>query len=140
MATEQGWTPPEEDPTTPDLNLLSVALDHGRVVEEVKELRRVGLSQQTLGVIDGFLEKVRPALQTNVALSSSFVDVLLLKVEVLVSGEIAGTVDSVMLLNVLDQVEKYSYHFEPRVLKSSTRFAKQVRWALTLRESFRKNQ
>ena len=57
----------------------------------------------------------------------------------LVSGEIAGTVDSVKLLNILDQIEKYSYHFEPRVLKSSTRFAKQVRWALVLRENFKKN-
>ena len=140
LAAEQGWVPPEEAPVAPALDALTVAIDHGRVVEEVKELRRVGLSQQALGVIDAFLEKVHPALQKNPALMSSFVDVLLLKVEVLVSGEMAGTIDSVVLLNVLDQIEEYSYHFEPRVLKSSTRFAKQMRWALALRESLKKNQ
>jgi len=90
-------------------------------------------------VIEGLLEKVQPALQDNPALISSYVSVLLLKVEVVVSGEIVGTIDSVKLLNVLDQIEKYSYHFEPRVLKSGTRFAKQVRWALALRESFKKD-
>jgi len=84
--------------------------------------------------------EVSSALQTNPALISSFIDVLLLKVEVLVSREVASTVDSVLLLNVLDQIEMYSYHFEPRVLKSNTRFAKEVRWALALRESLRKNQ
>ena len=97
------------------------------------------MSQQALGVIDGLLEKVQPALQNNPALLSSYVDVLLLKVEVVVSGEQAGTIDSVKLLNVLDQIEKYSYHFEPRLLKSSTRFAKEVRWALALRGSIREN-
>jgi len=139
LAAEQGWVPPEEDPVVPVLDALTVALEHGRVEEEVKELRRMGMSQQTLGVIDGYLEKVRPELQTNPALISSFIDVLLLKAEVLLSGELAGTVDSVLLLNVLDQIEKHSYHFEPRVLKSNTRFAKQMRWALALRESLRKN-
>lgn len=124
-------------PSTPALDTLTVALEHGRVEEEVKELRRKGMSQQAPRVIDGFLEKVRPALQTNPALISSFIDVLLLKVEVLVSGELAGTVDSVLLLNVLDQIEMYSYHFEPRVLKSSTRFANEMRRALALRESIR---
>ncbi|MHA1390482.1 MAG: hypothetical protein ACTSR9_18860, partial [Candidatus Thorarchaeota archaeon] len=74
------------------------------------------------------------------ALVTTFVETLLLKVEVVMSGEIDGTIDSVKLLDVLDQIEKYSYHFEPRVLNSSTRFAKQVRWALALRESMMKNQ
>jgi len=140
IAAEQGWALPEEDPVVPVLDALTVALEHGRVVQEVKELRRKEMSQQASGVIDGFLEKARPALKDNPAVISSFVDVLLLKVEVLVSREIVGTVDSVMLLNVLDQIEKYSYHFEPRVLKSSSRFAKQVRWALALRESLKKKQ
>lgn len=92
-------------------------------------------------MLDRFLEKVRPALQDNPTLVSAFVDVLLLKAEALLSGEIVGTVDPVMLLNVLDQIEKYSYHFEPRVLKSSTRFAKQVRGALhCVRASGRTNK
>ncbi|MGY5860688.1 MAG: hypothetical protein RTU63_15075 [Candidatus Thorarchaeota archaeon] len=140
LVVAQGWAPPEEEPVEPILDPLTVALDHGRVTEKVKELRRTGKSQQVPRVIDGFLEKVRPALQDNPALISSFIDVVLLKVEVLVSGDLAGTIDPVMLLNVLDQIEKYSYHFEPRVLKSNTRFAKQVRWALELRESLMKNR
>lgn len=141
MTDERDWELSDEEKKVvePPLDTLTAAIEHGRVVQKVKELRRTGMSQQALGVIDGLLEKVRPALQDNPALVSTFVDVLLLKVEVLVSGELAGTVDSVKLLNVLDQIEKYSYHFEPRVLKSSTRFAKQVRWALALRESSRKD-
>lgn len=105
----------------------------------MQDLRKVGKSEQALEVIDGFLEKVRPALQVYPPIISSFVDVLLLKVEVLVSGEIAGAVDPVMLLNVLDQIEMYSYHFETRVLRSNTRFAKAIRWALALRESLKEN-
>ncbi|MGY5858225.1 MAG: hypothetical protein RTU63_02565 [Candidatus Thorarchaeota archaeon] len=137
ISIEQGWTPPEEDLVKPPLDILTVGLEHGRVVREVKERRLKGMSQQVLGVIDGFLEKVQPALQANPALISSFIDVLLLKVDVVVSGEIDDVIDPVMLLNVLDQIEKYSYHFEPQVLKSNIRFAKQVRWALALRESLR---
>ncbi|MHA1389450.1 MAG: hypothetical protein ACTSR9_13535 [Candidatus Thorarchaeota archaeon] len=139
LAAEQDWAPPEEDTATPVLDSLTVALEHGRVVEEVKELRRTGMSQQALGVIDGLLEKVQPALQDNPALISSYVAVLLLKVEVVVSGEIAGTIDSVKLLNVLDQIEEYLYHFEIQVLQSRTRLGKEIRWALALRESLRKN-
>ncbi len=137
LADEQGWATPEEDTVTPVLDTLTVALDHGRVVLEVKELRRTGMSQQALGVIDGLIEKVRPSLQDNPALISSYVSVLLLKVEVVVSGEIVGTIDSVKLLNVLDQIEKYLDHFEPRVLNSSTRLAKALRGAMALRESLR---
>ncbi|MHA1288439.1 MAG: hypothetical protein ACTSW8_01150 [Candidatus Thorarchaeota archaeon] len=140
LVDEEDWTPPEEDSVTPVLDTLTVALEHGRVEKEVKELRRAGMSQQALGVIDGLLEKVQPALQANPALISSYVTVLLLKVEVLVSGEIASTVEPGMLLNILDQIEKYTYHVEPRVLKSSTRFVKQVRWAPALRESLMKNR
>jgi len=141
MKDEWGWELPDEKKKVvePPLDPLTVAIDHGRVAEEVKELRRKGKSQQAPGVIDVLLEKVRPALQDNPPLISSFVDALLLKVEVLVSGELAGSVDSVTLLNVLDEIEKYSYHFEPQMLNSSTRFAKQVRWALALRVSLRKN-
>lgn len=141
MTAERDWELPDEEEKAvkPPLDTLTVALEHGRVAQEVKELRRTGMSQQALGVIDGLLEKVRPALQDNPALISSYVDVLLLKVEVVVSGEIAGTIDSVKLLNVLDQIKKYLYHFEPRVLKSSTRLAKEIRLALALRESLRKN-
>jgi len=142
MADERDWELPDEKEKAvePPLDTLTVALEHGRVVEEVKELRRTGMLQQVLGVIDGFLGKVRPALQDNPALISSYVSVLLLKVEVVVSGEIDGTIDSVKLLDVLDQIEKSLYHFEPRVLKSSTRLGKEIRWALALRESLMKNR
>ncbi len=139
ISVEQGWTPLEEELEEPSLDPLTAAIEHGRLELEVQELRKVGKSQQGLELIDRYLEKVRPALRDTPAIISSFVVVLLLKVDVLVSGEIVGTIDSVKLLNVLDQIEKYSYHFKPRVLKSSTRFAKQVRWALALRESLRKN-
>ncbi|MHA1286626.1 MAG: hypothetical protein ACTSW8_02480 [Candidatus Thorarchaeota archaeon] len=56
------------------------------------------------------------------------------------SGEIDGSVDPEVLLNVLDQIKEYSYYFEPKVLKLGSRFAKKVRWALALRESLRKNR
>jgi hypothetical protein len=68
-----------------------------------------------------------------------FVEVLLLKVEVLVSEEITGVVDPEMLLNVLNQVEEYSYNFEPQLLKANTPFAKRIRWALALRKNLRKS-
>ena len=142
IMTDRCWelSDEEEKAVEPPLDTLTVALDHGRVAEEVKKLRSKGTSAQALGVIEGFLEKVQPALRDNPALVTTFVETLLLKVEVVMSGEIDGTIDSVKLLDVLDQVEKYSYHFEAHVLNSSTRFAKQVRWALALRESMMKNQ
>jgi len=140
ISVEQGWAPPEEESVEPPLDPFTVAVEHGRVKEEVRELRRMGMSQQAPGVIDGFLEKVRPAIQNSPALISSFVDMLLFKVEVLVSGELTDTVDPDELLNVLDQIEKYSYHFEPKLLMSQSRFAKQMRFALALRESLRKNR
>jgi hypothetical protein len=137
IASDQGWTSPDKEPVEPPLNDLTIAIEQGRLDADVQELREKGESKQALEVIDRFLTRVRPAVQGNRKLIPTFTLVLLLKVELLVSGEIAGTVDSEMLQNVLDKIEEYSYHFEPRVLKSSTRFAKEMRWALALRESLR---
>lgn len=135
MTAEQSWESLEEEPL---LDPLSAALEHGRVIQEVQELRERGRSQDVLVMIDEFIEKLEPAMHGSRGIIYPLVDILLLKVEVLVSGEIAGTVDPVMLLNVLDQIEEYSYRFEPHVLRSGTRFAKNMRWALALRESLEK--
>jgi len=138
IASEQGWNLPEEKPTALPLDALTAAIEHGRLETEVQGLRETGKSQQAFEMIDKYLEKVRPSLQNNnIAIISSFVDVLLLKIEVLVSGELAGSVDPVLLLSMLDQVEEYSYHFETRVLKSNTTFAKRIKWALALRNKIR---
>ncbi len=139
ISVEQGWTPLEEELVEAPLDPLTAAIEHGRLEIEVQELRKVGKSQQGLELINRYLERVRPALRDTPAIISSFVVVLLLKVDVLVSGELVGSVDRDMLLNVLDQIKEYLYHFEPRVLQSNTRLAKRVRGALALRESLMKN-
>jgi hypothetical protein len=139
LAVEQGWSPSEEKLVDSSVNPLIAVIERGRVEKEVHDCREAGDSEQSLKIMDGYLERMRPVLHKDKGVIPPFVEVLLLKVEVLVSEEITGVVDPEMLLNVLNQVEEYSYNFEPQLLKANTPFAKRIRWALALRKNLRKS-
>lgn len=140
ISAEQGWASPEMEPVEQPLNILSVGIEFGSVVLEVKEFRRANNTQQALELVNGFLERVQPTQKDGPGVIAYLLDALLLKVEMLVSGDLTGSVDTVMLVDVLDQIKEYSYRLEPRVLNSNSRFGKGMRWALALRESIKKDE
>ena len=138
MTTAQGWSPLEEEEVEPPIDIMTATLKHGRIRIMMQELRVTGTLQNVLREIDRLLAKIRAAVHDDRALVGVFITVLLMKVDILVSGELPGTVDPSMLLGLLGEVEEFSHDIEPRVLKSRSDFAKKIRRALALRESLRK--
>ncbi|MGY5879040.1 MAG: hypothetical protein RTV31_02260 [Candidatus Thorarchaeota archaeon] len=138
MTTAQGWSPLEEEEVDPPIDIMTATLKHGRIRIMMQELRVTGTLQNVLREIDRLLAKIRAAVHDDRALVGVFITVLLMKVDILVSGELPGTVDPSMLLGLLGEVEEFSHDIEPRVLKSRSDFAKKIRRALALRESLRK--
>jgi hypothetical protein len=137
IAKERGWIAVEDAFTGPPMDPLTAAVEYGRMRREAQELRARGLSQQALDVINTYIDMIEPEVQRSASFRSNLLEALILKVKVLVSGEIKGTIDLGGLVSLVDEVEVHSYQFETRVLASKSEFGKQVRWALILRENLR---
>lgn len=137
IAKERGWRAVEEVSTRPPLDPFSAAVEYGRMKREAQELREGGMSQQALETIDKYIEMIEPEVPRSASFRANLLEALILKAEVLVSGEIKGTIDLSVLLSLLGRVEVHAHHFETRVLTSKSEFGKRVRWALSLRESLR---
>jgi len=138
MTNERGWESPEEEEVVESpLDFIIATFELGRVQIEVAELRGAGEGQKAHEVIDRLLDRMRDMPESSGS-AGVVMQTILLNVDVLVSGEV-GRADPVMLLELLDRLEEHSHRIEPRVLKSYSAFAKQVRWALALRENLRKN-
>jgi hypothetical protein len=134
---DKGWSAVEETSAGPPLDPLAAAVEYGRMRREAQELRTRGMSQQALEVIDTYIKMIEPEAQRSASFRSNLLEALILKVEVLVCGEIKGTIGPRVLVSLLDRVELHSHHLETRILASKSEFGKRVRWALSLRESLK---